>query len=95
MKRITTVLIHDNVFEIVKNTDGVYCAINHKYLDSNGCLTKRLDGFDMFVSTIDNTLSGLINRINQHFEWTSFIKEHNIDINNPDELRAAVKIFFK
>lgn len=95
MKHITTILTHGNTFEIVKNNDGVYCAINHKYLDSNGCLTKGLDGFDMFVSTIDNTLSGIINRINQHFDWTEFIKENNIDINNPDELRAAIKIFFK
>jgi len=47
MKRVTTLKTNNRTFEIVKNEDGFYLAIEDKYIDKNGCLTKKLNGLNM------------------------------------------------
>ena len=82
-------------FTIVKGLhDGIIRAINHKYIDSNGLLTKPLNGFEMFVNTANNTINGVINQINMGIDWQEYIKENNVDISNSDELLKAVAKFY-
>lgn len=56
-------------FAICTNKDGVYMAINHKYLDKNGALTQELNGIQMYVDTHNNTLEGIIQRINRFIDF--------------------------
>ena len=50
-KPITTLLVRDEEFYIVKHEEsGMYCAINTKYIDERGRLTKGLNGLDMCAS---------------------------------------------
>ena len=50
MKRITTLHVEGETFEIIKHDSGYYCAINHKYLDDKGCLKVTLNGLDTMAS---------------------------------------------
>lgn len=49
MKLLTTYHSHNESFKIAKY-EGKVVAINTKYIDSNGKITKQLRGFEMFVS---------------------------------------------
>lgn len=86
---------HENEFAIIRGLhDNIIRAINYKYIDENGQLNKPLNGAEMFVSTLDNTIEGIINRINSYFDWQDFLKENEVDTNNTDELlKAAVKFY--
>lgn len=47
---ITTLVYKNNTFKIVrtvKDNENWYCAIDIKYLDANGVLTKALNGIQM------------------------------------------------
>lgn len=50
MERIQTLVVRNEKFEVVK-FEGMYCAINHKYLDENMCLTRSLNGLQMHANT--------------------------------------------
>ena len=56
-------------FTICTNKDGVYMAIDHKHLDKNGKLTQELDGIQMYVDIHNNTLEGIIHRINTYIDF--------------------------
>ena len=46
-------------FVIVQNEDGWYLAIEDKYLDENGCLTEKLNGWQMHADkSLKNCLEG-------------------------------------
>ena len=49
-KPITTLLVRDEKFYIIKHESGMYCAINVKDLDENGKLTRGLNGLEMCAS---------------------------------------------
>lgn len=72
--------------------DSIIRAINYKYIDHNGVLTKKLNGFDMYVSTLDNTVSGIINRIENQIRFRKASKD--IDMNNPEQVRLFLKDFY-
>lgn len=80
-------------FAIVKGLhDNIIRAIDYKYIDDNGMLTKPLNGLEMFVNTLDNTINGVTRQINMAIDWQEYIKENNVDTSNNDELlKAAVK----
>lgn len=80
-------------FAIIKGLhDGIIRAIDYKYIDDNGMLTKHLNGLEMFVNTLDNTIYGVTRQINMAIDWQEYIKENNVDTSNSDELlKAAVK----
>jgi hypothetical protein len=44
-------------------------AINHKYLDETGALTQELNGIQMYVDIHNNTLEGIIQRINTTIDF--------------------------
>lgn len=50
MKRVTTLHVRGRQFQIVRNAEGFFLAIEDKYLDANGCLTETLNGFQMHAS---------------------------------------------
>ena len=85
-----------NEFAIIKGLhDGIIRAIDYKYIDDNGQLTKQLNGLEMFVNTINNTINGVIERINNHFDWLDYVKENDIDITDDTELLKGIKAFYK
>lgn len=59
MKRITTLHIEGETFEVIQHDCGQYCSINHKYLDDKGRLLTSLNGLDMMAS---DTLTECIER---------------------------------
>lgn len=50
MQHITTFYARTESFVIVKNPEGYYLAINTKYIDNNGKLTRPLNGLQMNAS---------------------------------------------
>ena len=85
-----------NDFVIVKGLhDGIIRAVNYKYLDENGLLTKQLNGAEMFVNTMNNTINGVMERINSYYDWKEFVEENNVNINDETELLNAMKVFYK
>ena len=46
LKKLTTLLVRDREFYIVK-IDDYYCAIEDKYLDENGVVNQKLNGLQM------------------------------------------------
>ena len=54
--------VRNRHFVIVKDNNGYYEAIEDKYLDSEGKLTKRLNGFDMHAyKDLNQTLNSVKN----------------------------------
>ena len=47
MKHITTCTRRGTTFEVVQNDEGWYLAIDRRYIDADGCLTKELNGLEM------------------------------------------------
>lgn len=47
MKNITTLVVRNRKFYIVKNEDGLYLSIEDKYVDENGKLNTTLNGITM------------------------------------------------
>lgn len=47
---IKNFVARDRHFTIVQNEEGFYLAIEDKHIDSNGCLNKALNGFQMFAN---------------------------------------------
>ena len=82
-----------NEFAIIKGLhDGIIRAINYKFIDENGYLIRPLNGLEMYVNTMDNTIEGVTRQINSSIDWQEFITENNIDTKNSDELlKAAIK----
>ena len=55
-------VVRDRKFVIVQDSNGWYEAIEDKYLDSEGKLTKRLNGFDMHAyKDLNQTLNSVKN----------------------------------
>lgn len=71
MKKITTLHIEGKKFEIVKHS-GFYCAVNHAYLDDNGCLTQALNGLQLMAS---HTLNECIDRVTKSIKIENLQKE--------------------
>lgn len=46
----------------------------------------------MYVSTLDNTVSGIINRIENQIRFRKASKD--IDMNNPEQVRQFLKDFY-
>ena len=67
MKHITQLHVEGQVFEIVQYK-GYYCAINHKYVDSDGRLTQQLNGLQTFAS---KTKSECIDRATKYVQIES------------------------
>lgn len=55
MKNITTLVVRNEKFHIVKNEEGFYLAINSKYVDKDMKLTQALNGLQMHASKDLNT----------------------------------------
>jgi len=49
MKRITTVVVGETKYEIVKNHQG-YWAINHKYIGKDGKANREINGVNGWLS---------------------------------------------
>ncbi len=47
---ITTLYFRNDSFKIVKDTDGWYLAVDTKYLDRNGRVTRKLNGLQMHAA---------------------------------------------
>lgn len=88
---VRNLVSYGETYAVVRGDDGYLRAINHKYLDSEGRLTKQLNGLDMFVNTVDNTLNGIIHRIQSYHEFQQYMSEHEVDVNDPNQLRKAIQ----
>lgn len=88
---VRNLVSYGETYAVVRGDDGYLRAINHKYLDNEGRLTKQLNGLDMFVSTVDNTLDGMIRRIQSYHEFQQYIRDHEVNVNDPDQLRGVVQ----
>ena len=72
VRRITKVIGRGRTFHIVWNDQfSRYCAIEDKYLDENGCLTKTLNGITMHASeTVDQCIQGVQMEIEANYLLT-------------------------
>lgn len=101
MKESYKVIVRDysykgNEYTIIKGEhDGILRAINYKYIDSSGNLTKSLNGIEMFCDHNANTVSAIIERINQKHDWDEYLDENGIDRNDEEAMLKAVSAFFK
>ena len=68
---------------IFKEQDGVYCAVNYKYLDSEGRTTRELNGLQM---NAHKTLNGCLNLTKISVD----IKEMKQNGASEQEIMAAV-----
>ena len=73
--------------------DGIIRAINYKYIDDEGKLTKKLNGFEMFCDHYRNTVNDIIHRINLKHDYDEYVKD--IDKNDTEAFLAASVEFFK
>lgn len=64
-ERITTYHTHERTFEIVK-LQGMYCAIEDKYIDADGRVNTRLNGLQMKAS---DTLAKCLEQVKQGCEY--------------------------
>ena len=71
MKRITTLHVEGHAFEIVYYKN-YYCAIDHKYIDSEGRLTQQLNGLQTMAS---KTQSECIDRATKSVQIESLQNE--------------------
>jgi hypothetical protein len=71
----------DRSFTIVEGADGILRAIDHKYLDENGCINQELNGLQTYSdpSPKGNTLAALLVRINEQLDLLAYLDEHHID----------------
>ncbi len=93
---VKTYHYRNNDYVIVKGLhDGIIRAVNYKYIDSDGKLTKQLNGLEMFCDHNANTVNDIIRRINNKLDWDNYLIENNVDANDNDALRKAAIKFFK
>lgn len=51
MKKATTLVVRDKRFEIVlEEKSNMWCSVEHKYIDEDGRLNTKLNGFQMNAS---------------------------------------------
>lgn len=86
----------DNAYLIVKGLhDGIIRAINYKYIDDEGKLTKKLNGFEMFCDHYRNTVNDIIHRIILKHDYDEFIESSGIDKEDTEAFLKATVEFFK
>lgn len=70
----------DHHYAIIKGLhDGIIRAIDYKYLDENGLLIKPLNGLEMLCDHHRNTVSQMIDRINDHIDWKEYVEKYNLN----------------
>ncbi len=85
-----------NEYVITKGLhDGIIRAINYKYIDEDGKLTKPLNGFEMFCDHYRNTVNDIIRRINLKHDYDEFIDNSGIDKEDTENFLKASVEFFK
>ena len=85
-----------NEYVITKGLhDGIIRAINYKYIDEDGKLTKPLNGFEMFCDHYRNTVNDIIRRINLKHDYDEFIENSGIDKEDTETFLKATVEFFK
>ena len=84
MKRITTLVVREEKFEIVHYMDR-YCAINTKYIE-NGRLVKQLNGLQMHAR---NTLAECIDETRMSVEVKYMVDELGMTIED------AIKEYYR
>lgn len=84
-----------NEYAIIKGEhDCIIRAINYKYVDSSGNLTKQLNGLEMFCDHRENTVGAIIERINNKHDFDEYLSENGVDWNDKDALVKAVAAFY-
>ena len=86
MKFITMYTRKERTFAIVRH-DGRYCAIEDKYIDADGKLTKTLNGLQMYASiSYDECVEHVKNTIdiddmiaNGYTRAQALVKVYNLD----------------
>lgn len=71
MKSITTLIVRDKKFYIVKQGD-MYCAIDSKYVDADGKLTQALNGLQMHA---DKDLNKCLNNAKACAECDYYVSQ--------------------
>lgn len=83
-----------NEYAILKGEhDGTIRAINYKYVDSSGNLTKSLNGLEMFCDHRANTVSAIIERINYKHDLDDYLADNGIDRSDNEALIKAIMAF--
>lgn len=100
MKESYKVIVRDysykgNEYTIIKGEhDGILRAINYKHIDSNGNLTKSLNGIEMFCDHNRNTVEAIIERIKGKHDFDEYIEANGVDRSDDEALLEAVKAFY-
>lgn len=64
------------VFTIAeRDEDGILVAIENKYIDKNGRLTKSLNGFNLLADRRRNTIPEIIERIYETVDYEEFMED--------------------
>ena len=84
----------DNEYAIIRGEhDGIIRAINYKYVDSSGNLTKSLNGLEMFCNHRANTVSAIIERIDYKHDLDDYLADNGIDRSDNEALIKAIMAF--
>lgn len=75
--------------------DGIIRAIDLKYINENGRLTRPLNGLEMFCDSRFNTVPEIIRRINDHIDFMEYAEKYHIDKNDAELFAKAAVDFFK
>lgn len=81
-------------YTIVKDDDGYTKAIDHIYLDKNGCLMQQLNGIQMFVDVNDQSLRGILNRIKDHLDFEAYMEENLVNIEDDVAFCKAIHDYY-
>ena len=74
--------------------DMIIRAIDYRYLDDEGRLTKPLNGLEMFCDDRRNTVAQIIERINDHIDWREYVEKYNLSEADEQVFAKACVDFF-
>lgn len=74
--------------------DMLIRAIDYKYLDDEGKLTKSLNGLEMFCDDRRNTVAQIIERINDHIDWREYVETFGLNEDDEKVFAKACVDFF-
>lgn len=78
IKNVTNLIVRGREFKIIYNNKyGKFLAIEDKYLDENGCLTKTLNGLQMHAS---ETVEDCVKSVRMEVEAEYLVKEKGYDM---------------